>query len=59
MIRIKEEVDFEESEVKGKMATCPVCGQKLGEVRYVNGILLLIIKCRRCKHYIHIHVEGN
>ena len=62
MIKIHTEINFDETEIKeikGIMAICPVCGQKIGEIRYLKGIVMLRAKCRRCKHYIGINATGN
>nr|DAW07544.1 MAG TPA: zinc-ribbon domain protein [Caudoviricetes sp.] len=40
------------------MVTCPVCGQKMGEVRYLNGVIMLRVQCRRCRSYIKVDVTG-
>lgn len=42
-----------------KMAVCPVCGQKLGDITYLKGVLILRVKCRRCKKYVDIEVTGT
>lgn len=59
MIKTHTEINFDETEIKGIMAICPVCGQKIGEIRYLKGIVMLRVKCRRCKHYIDINATGN
>lgn len=41
------------------MVTCPVCGQKMGEVRYLNGVIMLRVQCRRCRSYIKVDVTGT
>lgn len=58
MIKIGAKIYFEERCVDYKMIECPVCGQKLTEVGYVNGVATLRVKCRRCKHYIDIDLTG-
>ena len=42
-----------------KLVICPICGQKLTDVKYVDGIVMLRIKCRRCKKYISVDLVGK
>lgn len=42
-----------------QMVTCPICGQKMGEVRYLNGVIMLRMQCRRCRNYIKVDVTGT
>ena len=36
----------------------PICGQKLTDINYVNGVVILRVKCRRCKNYINVDIIG-
>lgn len=58
MIKFKAERDVSQAESCDKMVHCPECGQKLTDIKYVNGAIMLRIKCRRCKTYINVDVVG-
>lgn len=60
MIKVRTSLD--DSCIKEEtlqMVTCPICGQKMGEVRYLNGVIMLRIQCRRCRSYIKVDVTGT
>ena len=38
---------------------CPSCGRKLSEVSYVKGVVLLRIKCPKCRTFVNIDITGN
>ena len=42
-----------------KLISCPECGQKLLEVRSAFHRNLFRMKCRRCRKYIRIVVDGG
>ena len=42
-----------------EMVICPVCGQKMCQVRYVNGVIMLRVQCRRCRNYIEVDLTGT
>ena len=43
----------------GDMVRCPVCGQKLFEVRDNERYANIRIHCRRCKRYIDVYILGK
>ena len=57
-IRIIGEVTAER-EIYNKIVLCPICGQKLTDISYVNGAVILRVKCRRCKNYINVDIVGT
>ncbi|MBD9174808.1 hypothetical protein [Paraprevotella clara] len=59
MLKIRSRVSIRQDEMAHQMATCPLCGQKLGDVTYLKGVLILRVKCRRCKKYVDIEVTGT
>ncbi|MBV3455756.1 hypothetical protein KSX08_10015, partial [Bacteroides uniformis] len=52
MIKISADKDADQREIYNKIVLCPICGQKLTDISYVNGVVILRVKCRRCKNYI-------
>ena len=59
MIKVDARKDLDQQDICNRIVLCPVCGQKLTDVTYVNGIVMLRIKCRRCKNYISVGITGN
>ncbi|GAE15787.1 hypothetical protein IX296_002005 [Bacteroides pyogenes] len=59
MIKVNADKDTNQREVYNKMVLCPICGQKLTDISYVNGVVILRVKCRRCKNYISVDVMGK
>lgn len=59
MIKIDAKEDPRQMVEHHKLVICPMCGQKLTDVKYVKGIVTLRIKCRRCKNYINVDLIGN
>ena len=59
---IKIRTSPEDLYIKGEtleMVICPVCGQKMCQVRYVNGVIMLRVQCRRCRNYIEVDLTGT
>lgn len=40
-----------------KLIECPKCGQKLMDIRFVGGMAVVRIKCRRCKNFITVDMS--
>lgn len=59
MIKIDAKEDPRQTVEHHKLVICPMCGQKLTDVKYVKGIVALRVKCRRCKSYINVDLIGN
>jgi C4-type Zn-finger protein len=59
MIKISADKDADQREIYNKIVLCPICGQKLTDISYVNGVVILRVKCRRCKNYINVDIVGN
>ena len=51
--------DADQREIYNKIVLCPICGQKLTDISYVNGVVILRVKCRRCKNYINVDIVGT
>ena len=58
MIKIKSEATPIETEIKEKVR-CPLCRRMLFDVRFAKGILMLKVKCTKCKSYIDVDITGN
>nr|DAJ36705.1 MAG TPA: cysteine-rich protein [Caudoviricetes sp.] len=56
MIKIDSQLDEKRDVGQNTFVTCPVCGQKLTDVRKVEGSVLLRTVCRRCRNYIKIRI---
>ncbi|KAB3925555.1 hypothetical protein GAS22_16470 [Bacteroides uniformis] len=56
MIKIDSQLDEKRDVGQNTFVTCPVCGQKLTDVRMVEGSILLRTVCRRCRNYIKIRI---
>ncbi len=55
--KVDTDQDFkEESE---ELAICPICKQKLFEVKSLHTNGLIRTKCRRCRKYIRVGVIGE
>lgn len=59
MIKIDAHEDPRQVVEYHKLVECPICGQKLTDVQYVDGAVMLRIKCRRCKKYISVDLVGK
>lgn len=59
MIKIDVKEDPRQVVEHHKLVICPVCGQKLTDIKYVDGVSVLRIKCRRCKKYISVDLIGK
>mgnify|MGYP002303343717 CR=1 FL=1 len=60
MIKVRTSLDnFSVKSGMSQMVTCPICGQKMGEVKYLNGVIMLRVQCRRCRNYINVDVTGT
>lgn len=59
MIKIDTKEDPRQVVEHHKLVICPTCGQKLTDVKYVDGIVMLRIKCRRCRKYISVDLIGS
>jgi len=40
-----------------KLIECPKCGQKLMDIRFLGGMAVVRIKCRRCKNFITVDMS--
>lgn len=58
MLKIKAEPVCELEKATVKDVRCPSCGRKLSEVTYARGVLLLRIKCPKCKTFVNIDIAG-
>ncbi len=56
MRKILTRLDDTELDVRTLMVECPGCGKKILDVQYVNGVVMLRVKCPRCKHFIKINM---
>ena len=56
MLKVSTRVDDIDPETRTRMVECPVCGKKMMDVQYVSGVVMLRVKCVRCKHYIKVNV---
>lgn len=59
MVRIDIEEDPRQDDGHRKFLVCPGCGQKLADLKLVEGLVMLRIKCRRCRKYIRIDLAGK
>ena len=58
MLKVKTEPAWELEAVKAKDVRCPACGRKLSEVTYARGVVLLRVKCPKCKTFVNVDVSG-
>lgn len=58
-ITVAIDPDQTDSSDREKLIPCPECGQKLLEVRSAFHRNLFRMKCRRCRKYIRIVVDGG
>ena len=56
MLKISTRIDDFNPEIRTMMVECPSCGKKMVDVQYVSGVVMLRIKCTRCKHYIKVNI---
>ena len=59
MIKVSADKDADQREIYNKIVLCPICGQKLTDISYINGVVILRVKCRRCKNYINVDIVGT
>ena len=59
MIKIDAKEDSRQVVEYHKLVICPICGQKLTDVKYVDGVVMVRIKGRRCKKYISVDLIGK
>ncbi len=59
MLKVHVEIDKIQDDGQRFFACCPSCGQKLTDVRYAEGLMVLRVKCRRCKKYVTVDVIGT
>lgn len=59
MLKVRASESYSQDDFATKLVTCPHCGQKLGDIRYLKGVLILRVKCRRCKKYIDVEAVGK
>lgn len=59
MIKVDTKEDPRQVVEHHKLVICPICGQKLTDVKYVDGVVMLRIKCRRCRKYISVDLVGK
>lgn len=58
MLKVKTEPVWELEKATVENVRCPACGRKLSEITYARGILLLRIKCPKCKTFVNIDIAG-
>lgn len=59
MIKVRTSLDTDGKTETVEMVICPICGQKMCGVKYLNGVTVLRIQCRRCRNYINVGVTGT
>lgn len=59
MIRIDSRLDEKPDFLQSTFVTCPVCGQKLTDIKMADGNVLLRTMCRRCRNYIKIRITSE
>lgn len=59
MIQIDAKEDPRQVVEHNRLVECPICGQKLTDVKFINGTVTLRIKCRRCRTYISVDLTGK
>lgn len=57
MIKIDAKLNEKQTSEKGNFVTCPVCGQKLTDVKIIHGSVLFRTVCRRCRNFISVRIE--
>lgn len=57
MIKVDAKLDEDQYNVKGVFAICPSCGQKMTDIKFIEGKIIQRIQCRRCRNYIIVRVE--
>ena len=58
MIKVHTDISDIEVMIKEKVR-CPVCGKMMFDLRHAKGIIMLRVKCPRCKSYINVDVAGD
>ena len=58
-IRSDIKCDEDQSHKKTNYILCPLCGQKLADIEYLRGALMMRFKCRRCGRYIKGDFTGT
>ena len=56
-MKIDAKLDEKQTSEKGNFVTCPVCGQKLTDVKIIHGSVLFRTVCRRCRNFISVRIE--
>lgn len=57
-MKIDTKLDEKQASEKGNFVICPICGQKLTDVKIIRGSVLFRTVCRRCRNFISVKIEG-
>lgn len=57
-MKIDTKLDEKQTSEKGSFVICPICGQKLTDVKIIRGSVLFRTVCRRCRNFISVKIEG-
>ena len=58
MMKIDTKLDEKQTSEKGNFVICPICGQKLTDVKIIRGSVLFRTVCRRCRNFISVIIVG-
>jgi hypothetical protein len=58
MMKIDTKLEEKQTSEKGNFVICPICGQKLTDVKIIRGSVLFRTVCRRCRNFISVKIEG-
>lgn len=57
-MKIDTKLDEKQTSEKENFVICPICGQKLTDVKIIRGSVLFRTVCRRCRNFISVKIEG-
>lgn len=57
-MKIDTKLEEKQTSEKGNFVICPICGQKLTDVKIIRGSVLFRTVCRRCRNFISVKIEG-
>lgn len=57
-MKIDTKLDEKQTSEKGNFVICPICAQKLTDVKIIRGSVLFRTVCRRCRNFISVKIEG-
>ena len=57
MMKIDTKLEEKQTSEKGNFVICPICGQKLTDVKIIRGSVLFRTVCRRCRNFISVKIE--